>query len=264
MSIWDTPTLRREIDKMQDALDMLCPGAVVQLEHDTGQAADIKCIKLPIPHTAGEHFLVRRNPTEGGWCSAKVTRSGTEKPLVTADPSFMRVLRGVVGHMLVWQDSKAAAMHAVAPASVLIADPDTQRLMAATGDAEPIFTGAKRDIHAAALDEHRSREVDITDADLQRLMAATGDAGWIYSDFAPTFIDDEAKPRLAVIPFGVSTPYDQLRQIVVSYGHGPFMGESGAKHAVYDAALIEYRDRKLDFTHNDLKRVIAAASAAGA
>jgi hypothetical protein len=264
MSIWDTPTLRREIDKMQDALDMLCPGAVVQLEHDTGQAADIKCIKLPIPHTAGEHFLVRRNPTEGGWCSAKVTRSGTEKPLVTADPSFMRVLRGVVGHMLVWQDSKAAAMHAVAPASVPITDADTQRLMAATGDAEPIFTGAKRDIHAAALDEYRSREVDFTDADIQRFMAATGDAESISSDFAPTFIDDEAKPQLAVIPFGGSTPYDQLRQIVVSYGHGPFMGESGAKHAVYDAALIEYRDRKLDFTHNDLKRVIAAASAAGA
>jgi hypothetical protein len=262
MSIWDTPTLRREIDKMQDALDMLCPGAVVQLQRDMGETADIKCIKLPIPHTAGEHFLVRR--VFGGWMSARVTRNGAEKPLVTADPSFMRVLRGVVGHMLVWQDSKAAAMHAVAPASVLIADPDTQRLMAATGDAEPIFTGAKRDIHAAALDEHRSREVDITDADIQRFMAATGDAESISSDFGLTFIDDEAKPRLAVIPFVVSTPYDQLREIVVSYGHGPFMGESGAKHAVYDAALIEYRDRKLDFTHNDLKRVIAAASAAGA
>lgn len=250
MSIWDTPTLRREIDKMQDALDMLCPGAVVQLERDTGQAAEIKCIKLPIPNTVGEHFLVRR--VFGGWCSAKVTRSGMEKLLVTSDPSFMRVLRGVVGHMLVWQDPEAAAMHIAAPASALITDADIQRLMAATGDAEPICTGAKRDIRAAALDEYRSCKIDLPDAN------------WTFSVSAPTFIEDKVKPQLTVIPFGGSTPYEQLRRIVVSYGHGPFTGESGAKYAIYDAALIEYRDRKLDFTHDDLKRVIAAAAAAGA
>ncbi len=203
MSIWDTPTLRREIDKMQDALDMLCPGAVVQLEHDTGQAADIKCIKLPIPDTVGEHFLVRR--VFGGWMSARVTRNGAEKPLVTSDPSFMRVLRGVVGHMLVWQDSKAAAMHVVTPASVLITDDDIQRLMAATDDAELSLLDIKE----------------------------------------PT------------------TPYGHLKCIVDSYT-GPRGPETEAKRAIYAAALDEHRGREADFTHDDLNRVIAAASAAGA
>ncbi len=205
MSIWDTPTFRRDINKMQDALDMLCPGAVVLLQRDMGETADIKCIKLPIPDTVGEHFLVRRNPTEGGWCSAKVTRSGAEKPLVTSDPSFMRVLRGVVGHMLVWQDSEAAAMHVVTPASVLITDDDIWRLMAATDDAELSLLDIKE----------------------------------------PT------------------TPYGHLKRIVDGYT-GPRGPETEAKRAIYAAALDEHRGREADFTHDDLKRVIAAASAAGA
>ncbi len=59
-----------------------------------------------------------------------------------------------------------------------------------------------------------------------------------------------------------TTPYAHLLRIVLSYGRGPFDGDLGAKYAVYDAALAEYRGREADFTDADLVRVIDAAGRA--
>ena len=75
-------------------------------------------------------------------------------------------------------------------------------------------------------------------------------------------ISHKADPKAETMPAGELTPYAQLRWIVASYGYGAFSGDTGAKRAIYAAALDEHRGREADFTDADLTRVIAAAARA--
>ncbi len=76
----------------------------------------------------------------------------------------------------------------------------------------------------------------------------------------------KADPKTETMPAGELTPYTQLRGIVASYGYGDtyghFPGDTGAKRAIYAAALDEHRDRPDAFTDHDLRRVMDAAARA--
>jgi hypothetical protein len=80
----------------------------------------------------------------------------------------------------------------------------------------------------------------------------------------------KADPKAETMPAGELTPYTQLRGIVASYGYGAFNGDTyghfpgdtGAKRAIYAAALEEHRDRPDAFTDHDLRRVMDAAARA--
>jgi hypothetical protein len=95
MLLPDEPTLRRELNRLQDALDTLCPGTVVHLLEQGAESASIRSVTIPLRN--GAHFSVRRADVQkGGWEAVAVDRNGVETPTEHKSRVFIEVLRDVV------------------------------------------------------------------------------------------------------------------------------------------------------------------------
>jgi hypothetical protein len=95
MLLPDEPTLRSELNRVQDALDTLCPGTVVHLYEQGAESAFIRSVTIPLRN--GAHFSVRRADVQkGGWEAAAVDRNGVETPTEHKSRVFIEVLRDAV------------------------------------------------------------------------------------------------------------------------------------------------------------------------